>query len=68
MLSAVNHCHQHGVVHRDIKMENFLLDYNEHSGSVTVELTDFGLCQFLSNKRTKIEYVGTPICMAPEVI
>jgi serine/threonine protein kinase len=26
MLSAVLYCHQHGVVHRDIKLDNFIYE------------------------------------------
>lgn len=44
MLKAVDHCHQHNVIHRDIKQENFLIKFEEDGETVKeVVLTDFGL-------------------------
>ena len=69
MLKAVQHCHEHGIIHKDVKMENFLLDYEEATGKVSVELTDFGIsvceqeCQGIVNER-----LGTATSMAPEII
>lgn len=70
MLCAVNHCHRMGVVHRDIKMENFLIDYDEQTGQVTVELTDFGIAAINTNNANKNRQLqtGTPVCMSPEQI
>lgn len=36
MLLAVNYCHRKGVIHRDIKLENFLLDLDETNQTVLV--------------------------------
>ena len=68
LLLAVSYCHESGVVHRDIKMENILIDYDESSQNIIVELIDFGLAAYSSDKRAMRETVGTEIIMAPEVI
>lgn len=38
-----------GVVHRDVKMENFLLDFDEVNGEVIIQLTDFGLAAYATD-------------------
>lgn len=44
-LEAVNYCHQHGVIHRDVKPENILVSKNG-----VVKLCDFGFARMLSKK------------------
>ena len=43
MIKAVEHAHSMNVIHRDIKLENFLVDVDRDTENVMVKLTDFGL-------------------------
>lgn len=43
MVLAIQCCHQNKIVHRDVKLENFLIDYDDDTGEIQVKLTDFGL-------------------------
>jgi len=67
MLSAVLYCHQHGVVHRDIKLDNFIY---EHEGEDSeLKLIDFGFAHECVNGvgEGMWEQIGTPSYMAPEL-
>ena len=61
---AVHYAHEHGILHRDIKPGNILLDAKGEP-----HLTDFGLARLVETEstvtRTK-EVLGTPSYMAPE--
>ncbi|XP_010553779.1 PREDICTED: phosphoenolpyruvate carboxylase kinase 1-like [Tarenaya hassleriana] len=64
ILSAVSHCHRHGVVHRDIKPENILVDLRKNA----VKICDFGSGIWLGEDETTVGVVGTPYYVAPEVL
>jgi calcium-dependent protein kinase len=65
MLLAVNYLHQKGIVHRDLKLENFLY---EKPKSEFLKLIDFGFSK-IWEKNTKMEVsCGTLSYVAPEVL
>src|SRR5881409_2385523 len=61
---TVHYAHEHGILHRDIKPGNILVDAKGEP-----HLTDFGLARLLESERTvtrTLEVLGTPSYMAPE--
>ena len=61
---TVHYAHEHGILHRDIKPGNILLDAKGEP-----HLTDFGLARLVESESTitrTVEVLGTPSYMAPE--
>jgi serine/threonine protein kinase/tetratricopeptide (TPR) repeat protein len=69
---AVQHAHQKGIVHRDIKPQNILVTFQE--GVPAPKIIDFGIAKALAGQRltdktvhTQLEeFIGTPAYMSPE--
>src|SRR5438309_99384 len=61
---TVHYAHEHGILHRDIKPGNILLDAKGEP-----HLTDFGLARLVETESTMtrtLDVLGTPSYMAPE--
>ena len=60
---AINHLHSKNILHRDLKLENLVLDSEGH-----VVLTDFGFAKTVDAAMTSIAQCGTVPYMAPEIL
>ena len=64
IILGIQHIHSHKIVHRDIKLENILIDLNNN-----IKICDFGIGKILSyNKQLLFDKCGTPMYMAPEIL
>lgn len=64
--SAMKKVHEEGIIHRDLKLENILLDDQNN-----VKLSDFGLCTLIENDTlttSRTQMAGTLCYMAPELL
>jgi calcium-dependent protein kinase len=65
LMSAVAHIHSRGICHRDIKLENIMIESREYGAQI--KLIDFGLgTRFIGATPIKTP-CGSPLTMAPEV-
>ena len=64
VVQAIYYCHQRNVTHRDIKLENILLDETKS----VVKLIDFGFSTCIPHERKIKIFCGTPSYMAPEIV
>ena len=64
IILGIQHIHSKNVVHRDIKLENILIDFDNN-----VKICDFGIGKVLENEDELLyDKCGTPMYMAPEII
>ncbi|XP_076857213.1 NUAK family SNF1-like kinase 2 [Brachyhypopomus gauderio] len=63
IVSAVHYCHRNGIVHRDLKLENILLDSN-----MDVKIADFGLSNLFRRGEYLQTYCGSPLYASPEIV
>ena len=66
MCSALNYLHQNKIIHRDLKLENFIFTTKEDDGEV--KLIDFGLSKAYLEGEHMRKVAGTSYYMAPEVL
>lgn len=63
VLEAFQYLHSRGIVYRDLKPENLLLDANGY-----VKLVDFGFAKYIGFSSKTWTFCGTPEYVAPEII
>ena len=64
IILGIKHIHSKNIVHRDIKLENVLIDLNNR-----VKICDFGISVTLKSENELLyDQCGTPMYMAPEII
>jgi len=68
---AIQHAHQKGIIHRDVKPTNVMITL--HDGTPVVKVIDFGVAKAINQRLTEqtvytryAQMIGTPLYMSPE--
>lgn len=63
IIEGIRYMHSQNIVHRDIKLENVLIDLNNN-----IKICDFGVGKIIKPNTILRDQCGTPVYMAPEII
>ena len=73
LLEGIYKLHQNNIVHRDIKVENLMIDWSsQKKNNIIVRLIDFGLSEILTpqyiSSKNNIHILGTMELIPPDII
>ena len=73
LLSGLAYLHSHNIVHRDLKLENILIQEIEKSKTTgedlfNIKIIDFGTARIFNNSKKPQSIVGSSYYIAPEVL
>lgn len=60
---AVGELHNKGIMHRDLKLENILVDDQGY-----LKIIDYGLAKIMQGNDLAQSYCGTPEYLSPEMV
>jgi len=60
---AIGYLHSKGIAHRDLKLENILVDQQGY-----IKIIDYGLAKMLKEDDSSFSFCGTPEYLAPEMV
>lgn len=63
IVEGISYCHSNNIIHRDIKLENILLDEQKN-----VKIIDFGFAICATDTMKLKIFCGTPQYMSPEIV
>lgn len=63
IMEGIKYIHSQNIAHRDIKLENILIDLNNN-----IKICDFGVGKMIKPNTILHDQCGTPVYMAPEII
>ena len=70
VVRALNYMHKENVIHRDLKLENVMVDIEPNASGkpeLVLKVTDFGFSKVLETDKKETNKLGTTLYMAPEL-